>query len=116
MCEVRSIENIEAMALLVVYHLRSASSHGLWYIIGLAMRTAIDLGLHRKANEINLDPWTAQMRRRLFWTIYYLERVISMSLGRPFSIADRQIDLPLPVDVDDDVQDPAILTAPPRTG
>ncbi|KAH1498025.1 hypothetical protein KXV92_004586 [Aspergillus fumigatus] len=115
MCEVRSIENIEAMALLVVYHLRSASSHGLWYIIGLAMRTAIDLGLHRKANEINLDPWTAQMRRRLFWTIYYLERVISMSLGRPFSIADRQIDLPLPVDVDDDVQDPAILTAPPRT-
>ncbi|KAF7174692.1 hypothetical protein CNMCM7691_003378 [Aspergillus felis] len=115
MCEVRSIENIEAMTLLVVYHLRSASSHGLWYIIGLAMRTAIDLGLHRKANEINLDPWTAQMRRRLFWTIYYLERVISMSLGRPFSIADRQIDLPLPVDVDDDVQDPSILTAPPRT-
>ncbi|GFF28727.1 uncharacterized transcriptional regulatory protein YLR278C [Aspergillus udagawae] len=115
MCEVRSIENIEAMTLLVVYHLRSASSHGVWYLIGLAMRTAIDLGLHRKANEINLDPWTAQMRRRLFWTIYYLERVISMSLGRPFSIADRQIDLPLPVDVDDDVQDPAILATPPRT-
>ncbi|KAL4863745.1 hypothetical protein BDV12DRAFT_177167 [Aspergillus spectabilis] len=109
MCETRSVENVEAMTLLVIYHLRSASSQGVWYMIGLAMRTAIDLGLHRKANEINLDPITAQMRRRLFWTVYYLERVVSMSLGRPFSIADRHIDLPLPIDVDDDVRDPALL-------
>ncbi|GAB1209628.1 hypothetical protein APSETT445_008409 [Aspergillus pseudonomiae] len=115
MCEARSIENIKAMTLLVVYHLRSASSQGVWYMIGLAMRTAIDLGLHRKANEVNLDPFTTQLRRRLFWTVYYLERVVSMSLGRPFSIADRNIDLPLPLDVDDDVRDSAILTAPPPT-
>lgn len=113
MCETRSIENIEAMTLLVVYHLRSSSSQGIWYMIGLAMRIAIDLGLHRKANEANLDPFTAQMRRRLFWNVYYLERVISMSLGRPFSIADRHIDLPLPLDVDDTVQDPALLAALP---
>ncbi|KAJ5933523.1 hypothetical protein N7454_005852 [Penicillium verhagenii] len=112
-CEARSIENIEAMVLLVVYHLRTTSSHGMWYMIGLAMRTAIDLGLHRKANERNMDPFTAQMRRRLFWTVYYLERVVAMSLGRPFSISDRHIDLDLPWDVDDDVEDPAILTAPP---
>ncbi|KAE8353058.1 hypothetical protein BDV28DRAFT_165200 [Aspergillus coremiiformis] len=115
MCEARSIENIKAMTLLVVYHLRAAFSQGVWYMIGLAMRTAIDLGLHRKANEANLDPFTAQLRRRLFWTVYYLERVVSMSLGRPFSIADRNIDLPLPLDVDDDVRDPARLTATPQT-
>jgi hypothetical protein len=112
MCEARSIENIEAMVLLVVYHLRTASSHGMWYMIGLAMRTSIDLGLHRKANEANMDPFTTQIRRRLFWTVYYLERVVSMSLGRPFSISDRHIDLDLPLDVNDDVEDPTILTAP----
>ena len=115
MCETRSIENIEAMTLLVVYHIRTSSSQGIWYMIGLAMRIAIDLGLHRKANEANLDSFTAQMRRRLFWTIYYLERVISMSLGRPFSLADRHIDLPLPLDVDDTVHDPAVLESPPLT-
>ncbi|KAJ5674961.1 C6 transcription factor [Penicillium maclennaniae] len=112
MCEARSVENIEAMVLLVVYHLRTASSHGMWYMIGLAMRTAIDLGLHRKANEINMDPFTTQIRRRLFWVVYYLERVVSMSLGRPFSISDRHIDLDLPVDVEDDTLDPALLTNP----
>ncbi|KAJ5509029.1 hypothetical protein N7527_011172 [Penicillium freii] len=112
MCEARSVDNIEAMVLLVVYHLRTASSHGMWYMIGLAMRTAIDLGLHRKANEVNMDPFTTQMRRRLFWTVYYLERVVSVSLGRPFSISDRHIDLNLPLEVDDDIEDPTLLTAP----
>lgn len=99
------------MTLLVLYHLRSATSHGLWYMIGLAMRTCIDLGLHRKANTAHLDPFTTQLRRRLFWSVYYLERAISLSLGRPFSINDRQIDIDLPLDVDDDIRDPAILTS-----
>lgn len=104
------------MTLMVIYHLRSATSHGVWYMIGLAMRTCIDLGLHRKANLVNLDPVTAQMRRRLFWTVYYLERVIAVSLGRPPSIPDRHIDLELPLNVNDDEQDPAVLASPPPAG
>ncbi|KAJ9235380.1 transcriptional regulator family: Fungal Specific TF [Paecilomyces variotii] len=114
--ELRSIQNIEAMALLVIYHLRSASSHGVWYMIGLAMRICIDLGLHRKANLVNLDPFTAQMRRRLFWSVYYLERVIAVSLGRPPSIPDSHIDLELPLNVNDDEHDPAVLTSQPPAG
>lgn len=94
--ESRTVQNIEAMTLLVIYHLRSASSHGIWYMIGLAMRTAIDLGLHRKDYEKGLDASTVQARRRLFWSVYTLERIIAVSLGRPFSIADRQIDVDLP--------------------
>lgn len=110
-CETRSVQNIEAMLLLVIYHLRSATSHGLWYMIGLAMRTCIDLGLHRKSSVTQLDPYTVQLRRRLFWTVYYLERAIALSLGRPVSISDRHIDIDLPLDVDDNIHDPAILVA-----
>lgn len=110
-CETRSVQNIEAMLLLVIYHLRSATSHGLWYMIGLAMRTCIDLGLHRKSSAAQLDPYTVQLRRRLFWTVYYLERAIALSLGRPVSISDRHIDVDLPLDVDDHIHDPAILVS-----
>jgi Fungal specific transcription factor domain len=110
-CETRSVQNIEAMMLLVVYHLRSATSHGLWYMVGLAMRTCIDLGLHRKSSAAQLDPYSVQLRRRLFWSVYYLERAISLSLGRPCSISDRHIDVDLPLDVNDDVRDAAILTS-----
>ncbi|OKL61543.1 hypothetical protein UA08_03182 [Talaromyces atroroseus] len=95
--ESRSIHNIEAMTLLVIYHLRSsASSQGLWYMIGLAMRTCIDLGLHRRNKEVHRDAATNQRYRTLFWTVYSLERTIAISLGRPVSIADRHIDVDLP--------------------
>jgi len=96
------VHNIEAMVLLVLYHLRSASNHGIWYMIGLAMRTCIDLGLHRRGRDEGKKTRDQhgrielEMRRRLFWTIYVLERVIAISLGRPFSIPDRQIDVDLP--------------------
>ncbi|KAK7990959.1 hypothetical protein PG990_015239 [Apiospora arundinis] len=104
--ESRTTQNIEAMALLVLYHLRSPSSFGIWYMIGLAMRTSIDLGLHMRRNEDKLRADRGgegcreeiQMRRRLFWSVYALERTIALSLGRPFSIPDRQIDVELPED------------------
>ncbi|KAI0127743.1 putative C6 transcription factor [Xylariales sp. AK1849] len=99
--ESRATQNIEAMTLLVVYHLRSLSSFGIWYMIGLAMRTSIDLGLHRKQSEPHFDLFTVQMRRRLFWTVYSLERTIAISMGRPFSIPDRVIDVELPDDEPD---------------
>lgn len=96
--ESRTTGNIEAMTLLVIYHLRSLSSFGIWYMIGLAMRTSVDLGLHRKQSETHFDHSTVQKRRRLFWSVYSLERTIAISMGRPFSIPDRVIDVELPED------------------
>ncbi|KAI0804139.1 fungal-specific transcription factor domain-containing protein [Xylaria sp. FL0064] len=99
--ESKTTQNVEAMLLLVLYHIRS-SSYGIWYMIGLAMRTCIDLGLHTRRHESNLDRYTIQMRRRLFWSVYSLERTIAICLGRPLSIPDRQIDVDLPLDPEDE--------------
>ncbi|KAJ5604964.1 hypothetical protein N7510_010118 [Penicillium lagena] len=93
----RSIRNIEGMMLLVIYNLRSTSSSTIWYLIGLAMRTAIDLGLHREINYFSLKYCEAQARRRMFWSVYILDRHIAWSLGRPVNIADHDIDVALPV-------------------
>lgn len=60
------------------------------------MRTCIDLGIHRKSHERGLPPDIIQKHRRLFWTVYSLEIVIAISLGRPLSISERQIDVELP--------------------
>lgn len=107
--ESHSIHNIEAMTLLVLYNLRSPSNSGIWYMVGLAMRSAVDLGLHREAHYTKLSAYQTQLRRRLFWSIYYLERVVALSLGRPFSISDRDIDASLPHDIDDSVHDDDII-------
>lgn len=49
------------------------------------------------------------MRKRIFWTCYYLDRQISIILGRPFAISDRDIDVELPLDVNESVQDVSTL-------
>jgi hypothetical protein len=100
--EASSIHNVEAMVLLILYHFRSESHYGLWHMTGLAMRTITDLGLHRHASTRELPPFTAQLRRRLFWIVYSLEGILASTLGRPISLADCDIDQPLPLSIDDD--------------
>lgn len=108
--ESHSLHNIEAMALLVLYNLRSPSNSGIWYMVGLAVRSAVDLGLHREAHYSKLGLYECQLRRRLFWSIYYLERVVALSLGRPFSLAERDIDVKLPSPVSEEFGSPSSLT------
>ncbi|KAJ5434651.1 Transcription factor, partial [Penicillium cf. griseofulvum] len=94
--EPRSLENIEAMVLLVIFHLRSSISQELWYLIGFAMRTCIHLGMYLSRHEADLSPAVVQKRRKLFWTVYSLERNISIALGYPVSLPDRLIDVEMP--------------------
>jgi hypothetical protein len=100
--EASSIHNLEATVLLILYHLRSESRNGLWHLTGLAMRTVTDIGLHRKASTQNLPPFDAQLRRRLFWSVYALESILAGTLGRPISLSDCDIDQQLPFSIDDD--------------
>lgn len=100
--EASPIHNVEAMVLLILYHFRSESYYGLWHMTGLAMRTVTDLGLHRHASTHDLPPLVAQLRRRLFWVVYTLEGILASTLGRPISLADCDIDQPLPLSINDD--------------
>jgi hypothetical protein len=46
-----------------------------------------------------------EMRKRLFWSCYTMDRQVSIPLGRPFAISDRDIDVQLPFDVEESCQD-----------
>ncbi|KAI5199634.1 hypothetical protein AUEXF2481DRAFT_90589 [Aureobasidium subglaciale EXF-2481] len=99
--EASSVDNLQALVLLILYHLRSESRNGLWHLTGLAMRTVTDIGLHRAASTRNLPPLKVQLRRRLFWSVYALESILAGALGRPISLSDYDIDQPLPVSISD---------------
>ncbi|KAJ6037404.1 hypothetical protein N7540_001683 [Penicillium herquei] len=103
--ELRSLQSIEAMMLLIMYNLRIPNSSNIWYMIGLAMRTAIDLGLHREVNYLHLKPDESQRRRRLFWSVYVMDRSIARLLDRPFNIAEYDIDVGLPFDYQEPFQE-----------
>lgn len=69
------------------------------------MRTCIDLGLHRKTPVRNMTLLEVEQRKRIFWVAYTLDRQVSIILGRPFAISDHDIDVELPLDVNEGVCD-----------
>ncbi|KAK4975155.1 hypothetical protein LTR42_004365 [Elasticomyces elasticus] len=96
--------SVVTLLLLAVYSLRAEGGPGAWAYIGLAMRIAIDLGLHRQTSTMNRLGFDVEMRKRLFWSCYTMDRQISIPLGRPFSISDSDIDVALPFDLDESSQ------------
>lgn len=73
-----------------------------WMLCGAAMRSILELGLHREAPEaMLLDKLTLDLRRRVFWTAYCYDRSICSALQRPLSIPDQTIDAHFPSILDD---------------
>lgn len=90
------VEVTERLLWHITYQLRSSFSPDAWHTIGSAMRTAIEAGLHREHHYLSLAPEEANMHRRIFWSVYILERNVARHLKRPLSISDLDIDVELP--------------------
>jgi hypothetical protein len=59
----------------------------------MAVRTSVELGLHRNVRDLaETQPHVDQVRKRLFWSALILERKVAITLGRPFSLSDDDID------------------------
>lgn len=64
--------------------------------IGQAMRLALSLGMNREPPYGYLDQREYQRRRRLWWTLYILDKKLSVISGAPLSIMDEDIDISAP--------------------
>lgn len=99
-----SPDRMEALAgtlLLATYSLMRPNIPGVWYTMGSALRLTIDLGLHAEKLNRNYDPFTRELRRRLFWCVYSLDRQICSYFGRPFGIPEENISASYPSLLDD---------------
>lgn len=54
------------------------------------------MGLHRDGSIFRIGDAIVEKRRRLFWESQTFDRLHSLSLGRPYAIADSQIDTLFP--------------------
>ena len=54
------------------------------------------MGLHRDGTNFGLNDAAIKQRRRLFWECQTFDRLHSLTLGRPYAIADAHIDTLLP--------------------
>ncbi|KAJ7228882.1 fungal-specific transcription factor domain-containing protein [Mycena pura] len=73
-----------------------------WILVGQAVRTGQDLGLHRSPRRLSITPIDKETRRKVWWGVYSLDRMLALALGRPLGIIDSDCDVELPVPVDDE--------------
>ncbi|KAI0316712.1 fungal-specific transcription factor domain-containing protein [Amylostereum chailletii] len=73
-----------------------------WLLIGQAVRMGQDLGLHRSPQRINISLVEKETRRKIWWGVYILDRMLALALGRPLGAEDSDCDVELPVAIDDD--------------
>lgn len=111
-----SLETVQGLLLMTVFAVNERRRINSWHAIGLAVRTAIDLGLHRASTSSSSNILTMEMQRRVFWSVYALDRNISISLGRPCSISDTDFDTPLPGCYSDEDLEIICLGATPLEG
>ncbi|KAK8096274.1 hypothetical protein PG999_014296 [Apiospora kogelbergensis] len=93
-----SLVSVQVCLLLGLYCLPLDAS-GLGYIyLNLSMKLAIQNGMHRKPVSVVPDAVKEEMRCRLWWTVYCLERKIAMFHGRPSAISRSNFDANLPTE------------------
>lgn len=91
-------ETLRTILLLAQFIELCPSRGSLWHLTGIALRLCIDIGLHWESEEhvTNIDPAVLYDRRRLWYCTYQFDRILCITLGRPFGIIDESTRVPLP--------------------
>lgn len=92
------IETLRSILLLAQFIALNPSRGSLWHLAGTALRLCVDIGLHWETEEqtLNMDPELLYERRRLWYSTYQFDRVLCVTLDRPFGIIDQSTHVPLP--------------------
>jgi Fungal specific transcription factor domain len=74
--EIGSLEVLQALLLLSIHLLTNMQLNRCWVSVGCLLRTAQGLGLHLDPTKWNIPPLEKEMRKRLWWGIYSLDRYL----------------------------------------
>lgn len=90
-----SLEGLQCLLLLQMYGMINPSMGlNLWYLNYQCIASVLDLGLQRDVRAGgNLSILTQEMRTRLFWVVYSLDRTLATIMGRPIGLRDEGCDL-----------------------
>ena len=107
-CQTETDRSCDGVALLLTqsfYLLATCQTDTCWMTLGLAIRIAQSIGLHvegtQSLNSQESGEITKEFRRRTWYSLYVLDRLLSLQLGRPPAIRMRDCNARLPSRLDD---------------
>ncbi|KAM5521582.1 hypothetical protein FOXYSP1_15473 [Fusarium oxysporum f. sp. phaseoli] len=110
----RSIQYISLLLAQSFYLLAVSKTDSCWATLGQAVRIAQSIGLHVESPMSESQRTTElERKRRLWYSIYVLDRLLSLQLGRPPAVHDEDCSVALPSRRGDDQIDWAASTIEP---
>lgn len=97
----RDLTSLQAIVFMIQFLQSSAKLSTCYAYIGVALRSAIRMGLHRSFN-INFTPIEAETRKRVFWVIRRMDTYVGAMLGLPYFLEEEDVDQDFPAEVDDE--------------
>ena len=83
-----TLEDLQIILLLVIYLQAGPFGHACWAINSVGLILAQDIGYHRRFSSE--DPLHNEIRKRVFWCLYSLDRTLSAMIGRPCTLNDEK--------------------------
>ncbi|KAH8427993.1 Zn(II)2Cys6 transcription factor [Aspergillus melleus] len=92
-----SIAGVQAILLLAQYSLVDPKHFRSWYLVGMAGRVMVDLGLHQDPpSDVPVSDEQLDLRRRVCHSVFSLDRSVSTAMERTFSFSDDSVNVALP--------------------
>ncbi|KAF1979334.1 hypothetical protein BU23DRAFT_576945 [Bimuria novae-zelandiae CBS 107.79] len=108
----RDLTSLQAIVFMIQFLQSTAKLSTCYSYIGVALRSAIRMGLHRSFS-VNFTPIESETRKRLFWVIRRMDTYVGAMLGLPLFLEDEDVDQDYPTEVDDEyITETEILPMP----
>jgi transcriptional regulatory protein GAL4 len=105
--EAANLTSVQALVLLSNLSQKRNSPNTGWNLLGLAVRTALSLALHRELPHWNISLMEREIRRRVWWGLYIFDSGASTTFGRAIMLPDHDSMNVHPVlNIDDEVRSP----------
>ncbi|ORZ27793.1 fungal-specific transcription factor domain-domain-containing protein [Lobosporangium transversale] len=99
------IATIQTLLLMAIQQMGFCESQRAWLYVGMAIRMAQDLGLNKEPSEqeYNRNRLQCELRKRTWWSLYVVDRLICAGLGRPLTIMHKDCETGFPQNEDEEV-------------
>lgn len=95
-----SLGYVQALTLLANYLQKRNKPNTGFILIGTAFSMAVAIGLHREFGMPRTSPFTMELRRRTWWTLFVFLSGAQLALGRPVA-SSAGVSVRLPANLDD---------------
>lgn len=95
-----SLSYVQAIVLMANYLQKRNKPNAGFILIGIGFSMALAIGLHREFGMPSTSPFTMEIRRRVWWTLFIFVSGVQLILGRP-AVSLVGVNVRLPANVDD---------------